>query len=73
VAVTRDAEIALLSVTDSGGVRQVPVRRATPKASGRACRTRGCRPGLEVHATGSDIVFEFDSVGDRDRLAASLV
>jgi hypothetical protein len=73
VAVTRNDEIAMLSVTDSGGVRQVPVRRATPKASGRACRIRGCRPGLEVHATGSDIVFEFDSVGDRDRLAASLV
>ena len=73
VAVTGDEEVAMLVLTDVGGVRQVPVRRATPKASGRACRIGGCRPGLEVHATGSDIVFEFDSVADRDRLAASLV
>jgi hypothetical protein len=73
VRVTGDSDIALLSVTDDGGAREVPVRRVTPKVSGRACRIGGCRPGLEVHATGSDIVFEFDSVEDRDRLAAALV
>jgi hypothetical protein len=73
VRVTGDSDIALLSVRDDGGTREVPVRRATPKVSGRACRIGGCRPGLEVHATGSDIVFEFDSVEDRDRLAAALV
>ena len=71
--VSGDGEVALLSVTDVGGTRDVPVQRVTPKISGRACRVGGCRPGLEVHATGSDIVFEFDSVADRDRLAASLV
>ena len=73
VRVTGAGEVVLLSVTDSGSTREVPVRRVTPKVSGRACRIGGCRPGLEVHATGSDIVFEFDSVADRDRLAASLV
>jgi hypothetical protein len=73
VRVTGDSEVAVLSVTDSVGTRQVPIRRASRKVSGRACRIGGCRPGLEVHAAGSDIVFEFDSVEDRDRLAASLV
>lgn len=73
VRVTGGGEVALLSVDDDGGSRDVPVQRTTPKVSGRACRIGGCRPGLEVHATGSDIVFEFDSVADRDRLAASLV
>ena len=72
VRVTGDGEVALLSVTDVGGTRDVPIRRGTPKVSGRACRIGGCRPGLEVHAPGSDIVFEFDSVEDRDRVAASL-
>jgi hypothetical protein len=72
VRVTGDSEIAVLSVTDGSGTREVPIRRATRTVSGRACRIGGCRPGLEIHATGSDIVFEFDSVEDRDRLAASL-
>jgi hypothetical protein len=72
VGVTTEGEIATLSITDPGGSRQIPVRRATPKVSGRACRLGGCRPGLEVHATGSDIVFELDSAEDRDRLYTSL-
>jgi hypothetical protein len=72
VRVMGDGEVALLSVTDEAATRDVPVRRLTPKVSGRACRIRGCRPGLEVHAAGSDIVFEFETVEDRDRLAASL-
>jgi hypothetical protein len=72
VSVTGDGEIATLMVTDERGTRQVPVRRTTPKLSGRACRIGGCRPGLEVHATGSDMVFELDSAEDRDRLYASL-
>jgi hypothetical protein len=73
VGVTGDREVVVLSVTDTGGTRDVPVRRATPRVAGRACRVGGCRPGLEVHAAGTDIVFEFSSVEDRDRLAASLV
>jgi hypothetical protein len=73
VRVSGDSEVALLSVTDEGGTREVPIRRATPKVSGRACRVGGCRPGLEIHTTGSDIVFEFSSAADRDRLATSLV
>ena len=68
----RDSEVALLLLTDDGATRELPIRRQMPKVSGRACRVGGCQPGLEVHAAGSDIVFEFDSVEDRDRLAASL-
>jgi hypothetical protein len=29
-------------------------------------------PGIEVHGTGSDILFELDSSAERDRLAASV-
>jgi hypothetical protein len=73
VRVAGDSEVALLFVGDEAATREVPVRRLTPKVSGRACRIGGCRPGLEVHAAGSDIVFEFETVEDRDRLAASLI
>ena len=73
VGVSGDGDVALLSVIDEGATREVPIRRATPKVSGRACRVGGCRPGLEVHTTGADIVLEFSSAADRDRLAASLV
>ena len=72
VAVTDEGEVAMLRVRDDGDIRQVPVRRATPKVLGRVCRTSGCRPGLEVHGTSADIVFELDSAAERDRLAASL-
>ena len=73
VAVDDEGEVALVRVRDEGGMRNVPVRRSTPKVVGRVCRTSGCRPGIEVHGTGSDIVFEFDSAADRDRLAASVI
>jgi len=73
VAVLPGDDVVTLVVTDEHGIRRVPVRRATPKRSGRACRTFGCRAGVEVHATGSDIIFELDSTANRDRLAASLV
>jgi hypothetical protein len=73
VAVDDQGEVALVRIRDEGGTRHVPVRRATPKVVGRVCRTNGCRPGIEVHGTGSDIVVEFDSAADRDRLAASVI
>lgn len=73
VGVTGDTDVAVLSVGDDEGTREVPIRRGSKSVSGRACRVGGCRPGLEVHAAGSDIVFEFDSAADRDRLAVSLV
>jgi hypothetical protein len=73
VAVDDEGEVALLRIRDEGGTRHVAVRRTTPKVIGRVCRTNGFRPGIEVHGTGSDIVFEFDSAADRDRLAASVV
>ena len=73
VAVDDESEVALVRVRDEGGTRHVPVRRATPKVVGRVCRTNGCRPGIEIHGTGADIVFEFDSAADRDRVAASVI
>ena len=73
VAVDDEGEVALVRVRDEGGSRNLTVRRATPKVVGRVCRMNGCRPGIEVHGTGSDIVLEFDSAADRDRLAASVV
>ena len=73
VAVDDEGEVALVRVRDEGGSAACAVRRATPKVVGRVCRTNGCRPGIEVHGTGSDIVFEFDSAADRDRLAASVI
>ncbi len=72
VAVEDEGEVALVRVRDEDGARQVPVRRATPKVVGRVCRTNGCRPGVEVHGTSADIMFEFESTADRDRLAASV-
>lgn len=73
IAVDNEGEVALMRVRDEVGTRHVPVRRATPKVVGRVCRTSGCRPGMEVHGTSSDIVFEFDSAAVRDRLAASVL
>ena len=73
VAVDDEGEVARVRIRDEGGVRSVAVRRSTPKVVGRVCRTNGCRPGIEVHGTGSDIVLEFDSAADRDRLAASVL
>ena len=73
VAVDDEGEVALVHIRDARGTRDVRVRRATPKVIGRVCRTNGCRPGIEVHGTGSDILIEFDSAAERDRLAASVI
>ena len=61
VAVDDEGEVALVHIRDERGTRDVRVRRATPKVIGRVCRTSGCRPGIEVHGTGSDILIELDS------------
>ena len=73
VAVDDEGEVALVHIRDERGTRDVRVRRATPKVIGRVCRTNGCRPGIEVHGTGSDILIELDSRAERDRLAASVL
>ena len=73
VAVDDEGEVALVRIRDERGTRNVRVRRATPKVIGRVCRTNGCRPGIEVHGTGSDILLEFELAAERDRLAASVV
>jgi hypothetical protein len=73
VAVDDDGEVALVHLRDERGTRDVRVRRATPKVVGRVCRMNGCRPGIEVHGTGSDILLEVDSTAERDRLAASVL
>jgi hypothetical protein len=71
-AVAGDAETFTLTVTDERGAHAIAIRRAAPRTVGRICRTSGCVPGIEMHATGSDIALEFDTRTDRDRLAAAL-
>ncbi len=73
IAVDDEGEVALVHILDERGTRDIRVRRATPKVIGRVCRTSGCRPGIEVHGTGSDILIELDSRAERDRLAASVL
>jgi hypothetical protein len=71
-AVAGDAGTFTLTVTDEHGAHAIAIRRAAPRTVGRICRTSGCVPGIEIHATGSDIVLEFGARTDRDRLAAAM-
>jgi len=73
IAVDDEGGVALVHIRDERGSRHVRVSRTTPKVIGRVCRTNGCRPGIEVHGTGSDILIELDSTAERDRLAASVL
>jgi hypothetical protein len=72
IRVDGDGEARTLTVSDDDGSRTLIVQRSSPKPLGRVCRVRGCNPHLEVHGPGSDLLFEFGSAGDRDRVAASL-
>ena len=72
VAATGEGDVASLTVADERGPRTVVVGRSSPKPVGRVCRVRGCTPHLEVHAPSGDVVLEFASAADRDRLAATL-
>lgn len=72
LAVGRDAEVSTLTVVDALGARSLVVRRASPRPVGRVCRVRGCTPHLEIHAPGGDVLFEFGSVEDRNRIAEAL-
>ena len=67
-----DAEVRTLTVVDSHGPRSLVVRRDSPRPVGRVCRVRGCTPHLEIHAPGGDVVFEFGSVDERNRVATAL-
>jgi len=73
IAVSGEADVRNLTVVDERGSRTLVTRRNSPRPLGRVCRVGGCTPHLEIHAPGADVVFEFASAGDRDRLAASLV
>ena len=48
------------------------VRRESPRPIGRVCRVQGCTPHLEIHAPRGDVLFEFDSVEERNRVAEAL-
>jgi hypothetical protein len=71
-AVAGDAATFTLTVTDERGAHAIAIRRTAPRTIGRICRTNGCVPGIELHATGSDIVLECDTRTDRDRLAGAM-
>jgi hypothetical protein len=72
VAVEGDPVAATVTIADAHGAHTVVVLRTEPKVTGRVCRIGGCRPGIEFHGPGSDVVLEFDSTGDRDRVAFAL-
>jgi hypothetical protein len=72
VAVSGEADVRTVTVVDVRGSRTLVTRRNSPRPLGRVCRIGGCTPHLEIHAPGADVVLEFASAGDRDRLAASL-
>jgi hypothetical protein len=72
VAVAGEADVASVTVVHEQGSRTLVVRRSSPKALGRICRVRGCTPHLEIHAPSADVILEFASAADRDRLAAAL-
>ena len=72
IAVEAGSEVRTVTIVDELGARSIVTRRSSPKPLGRVCRLRGCRPHLELHAPGGDILFEFESVRDRDRAAAAL-
>jgi hypothetical protein len=71
VTVARELDKTMLSI-DDGIVRRVVVAHASPKVVGRVCRIDGCRPAVEVHAPSADLILEFGSVIDRDRVAAAV-
>jgi hypothetical protein len=72
LAVGRDAAVRTLTVVDAHGARSLVVRRESPRPVGRVCRVHGCTPHLEIHAPRGDVLFEFDSVEERNRVAAAL-
>ena len=72
VAVAGDADVATVTVVHERGQRTLIVGRSSPKPLGRICRVRGCTPHLEIHAPSGDVILEFETAADRDRLATTL-
>jgi hypothetical protein len=74
--VTVDGQRDLFVVTIDTAGRTAPhvirTRRPAPASRIRLCRTRGCVPGLEIHAPTADLLLVFDDRDTRDRLAATL-
>ncbi len=69
LTLAREVDKTVLSI-DDGVMRRVVVAHATPKVVGRVCWIDGCRPAVELHAPTADLILEFGSVADRDRVAA---
>jgi hypothetical protein len=61
-----------LTIAGPGEPRVIRTRRPAPATRVRVCRTRGCEPGLEIHAPTADLLLMFDDRVVRDRLAATL-
>jgi hypothetical protein len=72
VAVRRDGPGRVVNLLDVAVDRSFSILPGRSTLVGRVCRVGGCQPGLEIHAPGADLILEFETARDRDRIVATL-
>jgi len=72
MAVVKERDLNLITLTVAGIGRTVRMRRSAPVRYVRLCRIRGCERGVEIHARADDLILTFDDRTARDRFAATI-